>query len=370
MSAKTFSINVKNDAWRTLSQKDAILQEIDLSDYDISYLCYQEEEDDGKEHLQGIIQMKQRKSVRQMLHLFDVLGISEVHVQKSRNINALYNYVHKTMTRVPGGASLEKGVFIPNGGCRKERHKPSVTYEEVWAYFQDGGHPSLIVKTLGPNTLKVPYKNIYSAYLDQKRQETTMERTEEAEEWWHDDAWTWQKEARAILEEWSEDEESRKIMVIYDPVGDNGKSEFCKKFQDLNPEENAYIKKSKCDNMSFLLKDYDNLKFCLVDYTRDDEKYGSPKFLESLKDGIVQSNKYQSTSIRFPNVQVVVCTNKELDWSTLTHDRWAVYEIFGKKDKAEFAEWGKKMKKDKFNSVKETVDPYGDSKQCKYTERC
>ena len=73
---------------------------------------------------------------------------------------------------------------------------------------------------------------------------------------------------------------------------------------------------------------------------RDDEKYGSPKFLESLKDGIVQSNKYQSTSICFPNVQVVVCTNKELDWGTLTHDRWAVYEIFGKKGKAEFAEWG------------------------------
>ena len=239
----------------------------------------------------------------------------------------------------------------------------------MWNYFQDGGHPNIIVKTLGPNALKVPYKNIYSAYLDQKRHEEMMERMEESEEWWIDDAWKWQKEARRILEEWSEDEEDRKIMVIYYPIGDNDKSEFCKKFQDLNPEENAYIKKSKCDNMSFLLKEYDNLKFCLTDYTRDDEKYGSPKFLESLKDGIVQSNKYQSTSIRFPNVQVAVCTNKEMDWSTLTHDRWAVYEIFRKKDKAEFAEWGKSMKRDKFNKVKETVDPYGDSKKCKYVDR-
>ena len=58
--------------------------------------------------------------------------------------------------------------------------------------------------------------------------------------------------------------------------------------------------------MSYLLKDYTDLQYCLVDYTRHDEKWGSPKFLESLKDGIVQSNKYQSENIRFPNVQVAV----------------------------------------------------------------
>ena len=347
MSAKTFSITIKNDPWCTISQKDAILQETDLSTHNVQYLSYQEEEDDGKGHLQGMIQFTKRQSVRQVLQFFNVLGISEVHVEKVRNINTLYDYIHKSMTRVPGGASLEIGDFTPSGGCRHKGHKSSVNYEDVWAYFQNGGHPNLIVKTLGPNALKVPYKNIYSAYLDQKRQETTMERIAEAEGWWFAHAWKWQKEARKILEKWSEDEESRKIMVIYDPSGDNGKSEFCKKFQDLNPEENAYIKKSKCDNMSFLLKDFDNLKYCLIDYTRDDEKHGSPKFLECLKDGIVQSNKYQPTSIRFPNVQVAVMTNKELDWSTLTKDRWAVYEIFGIKDKAEFTEWGKSMKRDK-----------------------
>ena len=79
--------------------------------------------------------------------------------------------------------------------------------------------------------------------------------------------------------------------------------------------------------MSYLLKKYDTLKFCLVDYTRNDEKWGSPKFLESLKDEVVQSNKYHSENIRFPNVQIALMTNNELHWHTLTKDRWAVYEL-------------------------------------------
>ena len=160
-------------------------------------------------------------------------------------------------------------------------------------------------------------------------------------------------------------------MVIYDPEGNSGKTVFCKKLQDTNPDEIAYIKKAKCDDMCYLLKNYDSLKFCLVDYTRDDEKWakGSPKFLESLKDGIVQSNKYYSENIRFPNVQVAVMTNKEMDWSTLTRDRWAVYELFKQGDKKILAEWGKSLKRDKFSGRVELVDPYGDAKPCKYTKR-
>ena len=137
--------------------------------------------------------------------------------------------------------------------------------------------------------------------------------------------------------------------------------------QNTNPSQIAYIKKSKLNDMSFILQNYDDLKICLVDYTRDDENWGSPKFLESLKDGIVQSNKYHSEVLRFPNVQVTVMTNKQLKWNTLTKDRWAVHEIFGKQGKAEFAEWGKKMREENFS--KQTIDPYGDGKKCKYTDR-
>ena len=367
MSAKTFSITVKPDSWRTISHKDAILQEIDLNDLGIQFMKYQEE-DDGQPHLQGIIQMTQRKSVRQMLQMFDVLGIPEVHVEKARDVNALYHYVQKVESKVPGGASLKKGHFIGSGRLTKET-KPSVTYEDAWNFFQEGGHPNNIVDTLGPNALKLPYKNIYTAYLEHKRQKQQESLQEIAEEWWTDQAWTWQKEARALLEEWSEEEEDRKILVVYDPEGNNGKTQFCKYLQNTNPSQIAYIKKSKLNDMSFILKNYDDLKICLVDYTRDDENWGSPKFLESLKDGIVQSNKYHSEVLRFPNVQVAVMTNKELHWNTLTKDRWAIYELFGKQGKAEFAEWGKRMRKEKFEGQVEPVDPYGDGKKCKYTDR-
>ena len=368
MSAKTFSITIKPDTWRTISHKDAILQEAPLDELGVQFIKYQEE-DDGQPHLQGMIQMQERKSVRQMLQLFDVLGIPEVHVEKCRNINDLYHYVSKAETRVPGGASLEKGVFIGSGRCTKES-KPSVGYEDVWKFFLEGGKPSNIVDTLGPNALKCPYKNIYTAYLEHKREKAKMALVDQADEWWKDQSWHWQREARKTLEEWSEDQEDRKIMVVYDPSGNNGKTQFCKMLQNTNPDQIAYIKKSKLNDMSFILKNYDDLKICLIDYTRDDETWGSPKFLESLKDGIVQTNKYQSEVLHFPNVQVAVMTNKELHWNTLTNDRWAIYEIFGVQGKAEFAEWGKRMRQEKFEGqLKQTVDPYGDGNACKYTDR-
>ena len=46
-----------------------------------------------------------------------------------------------------------------------------------------------------------------------------------------------------------------------------------------------------------------------------------------LKDGTIQSNKYEPTQVGFDGVQVCVMTNSALDWTSLSTDRWVIYEM-------------------------------------------
>ena len=117
----------------------------------------------------------------------------------------------------------------------------------------------------------------------------TLERIHATDEWWKEDAWRWQREVRRTLEEWIDMKDDRKIMVIYDPSGNHGKTTFCKKMQDTSPDHINYIRNSNMSllnyeelkfNMSSLLK-YKELKLCLVDYETGD---ASVMFLEYLKE--------------------------------------------------------------------------------------
>ena len=95
--------------------------------------------------------------------------------------------------------------------------------------------------------------------------------------------------------------------------------------QDTNRDKIAHIKESNVANMNLLLRNYEELKFCMVDYTRDAKKYD----IHGM--------------IRFPNVQVAVMTNKPLDWSALARDRWYVMELIGGNNEvATFKIWDEK----------------------------
>ena len=69
-----------------------------------------------------------------------------------------------------------------------------------------------------------------------------------------------------------------------------------------------------------------SLEYLIVNYDKGDVKYGSSKILEMVKEGMIQSDKYEPVQIPVDNVQIAVMTNKELDWSNLSMDRWEVYE--------------------------------------------
>ena len=332
MSAKTYSfvykknISLVDEFFQQFEEEhDAILDEI-------QYIRYQEEQgekdDEGITHLQGIIQFRDKRRPSGAQRFFNDLGAPIPVIDKChKGPLALYNYCRKQHTRVADGAEFKIGEFIKGGAPKRKRDDEKVTREQVFKYFLNGGNRGLITDALGIDVVRFNLDTLQreANLLRQARYVTSKK--EKAVAWWDTKAYKWQKDVRAILEAWHEEENDRKTLVILDRKGGAGKTQFAKNYKDLDTEKRALMLKGNVKDMTYLLKDYVELDYVMLNYTRDDEKYGCPKFLEMLADGIIQSPKYRSLQMEYPNVQTVVMTNNELLWCKLSLDRWVVYEI-------------------------------------------
>ena len=344
MAARTFSITIKQD----LREARDTFEDLDIEAHKLRYVYFQEEQEtnENQAHLQGMIQFEDRKSVRQVMQLFDVLGLKDVHIEKARNVNGLYECVRKKRTRIADGITIEKGCFQGSGSSKQGVDGSGariIRYTDVVEYFNNGGSPNQITSALGPNVLKIPFRNIHNELIATQEDANKKERILKAEEWWKESAYQWQKIVRATLEYWAKEEQDTRILVIYDPSGKRGKTEFCEQLQKAYPEHSAHVKKTYVGKMSLQLKKYNPmLKFCMVDYKDGDyTKYDNEalhNFLESLKEGKVES------ITKFLNVQIVVMIKNPLDWSLMTGNEhmWCIMELIEGKKEPRIKEWTKK----------------------------
>lgn len=135
----------------------------------------------------------------------------------------------------------------------------------------------------------------------------------------------WQSEVLEIIKNEPDD---RTIHWIYDFEGNSGKTWFSKY---LFINHNAvYIDSGKAADIKFLFKDtYDkkNIDVCVFDFTRSVEGFVSYSALESIKNGIMFSSKYECSSFVFPIPHVIVFANFKPEMKKLSLDRWAIYSI-------------------------------------------
>ena len=335
MSAKTFSVTIKSE----LKEAEALLRAIDLDKSQLKYLYFKEEQDQlGQRCLLGMVQFSERRTLIFVNNFFIVIGI-DAHVEKARIVNALYDHVHEN---VQNGIEIEFGKFQGQRGTKRdEKGEPVVKYDDVLEYYLNCGSPNQIIGALGPSVLKIPFRNIHKELLAMKEECAKKERIRKAEEWWKDSAYAWQTNVRITLERWAKEEQDKRILVIYNPSGKHGKTEFCQQLQNVYHEHSAFIKKTYEGKMSLQLKNYDPLlKFCMIDYKgNDDEKYDDKalhNFLVSLKEGEVES------ITRFLNVQVVIMTKNPMDWSLLASSgEWCVMELEEGETEPKLKEWTK-----------------------------
>lgn len=131
---------------------------------------------------------------------------------------------------------------------------------------------------------------------------------------------------------------NREIIWIYDPVGGGGKTMFGKYIQ--HKKMGVYL--SGSGNGQNHVAQYaakmksigENLEWWIINMTRAQENnetiYG---VLESLKDGIMTSTKYEGTNLLMRSPCVTVMANSLPKKSRLSADRWTIVRISNDKGK-------------------------------------
>lgn len=132
--------------------------------------------------------------------------------------------------------------------------------------------------------------------------------------------WPWQQ---AVYDYWvSKKVGDRRILFIVDPRGNSGKS-ILAKYCFINRPDTQLIQIGKSRDMAYLVKNSTTVFF--INIPRKKREHVNYDFMEDLKDGIIQSPKFRSTTKMFresPNV--IVLTNSMPDMEALSEDRYVI----------------------------------------------
>jgi len=130
----------------------------------------------------------------------------------------------------------------------------------------------------------------------------------------------WQERLRQQLEAPAED---RKIKFVVDPDGGVGKSWFVRWFLDLHPHSAQIFRPGKVTDLAHAVKVHCNV--FLFDVPRNGMQFLQIQVLEMLKDRVIFSPKYNSTTKFLQSVPHVVVFSNEHPADvgiTLTNDRY------------------------------------------------
>jgi len=119
--------------------------------------------------------------------------------------------------------------------------------------------------------------------------------------------------------------DDRTISFIVDTTGNNGKTWFCYYYQSLHDHVQV-MQPDKKANMCYLLCATTRVLF--VDAPRSKQgEFIQYDFLEAVKNGYVQSGKYECQCKRMQKCHVVVMMNEMPDLTKLSEDRFNIVEI-------------------------------------------
>lgn len=129
----------------------------------------------------------------------------------------------------------------------------------------------------------------------------------------------WQAEIKQIIDG---DVCPRTIYWYYDPIGGTGKTHFGRHL--MIHYDIAFFQGGKKADMAHSWR---GEKICLFNFSRETEGHVSYDTLESLKDGLIFSGKYESGVKFYEQPHVIVFANWPPNLDALSHDRWNVVEI-------------------------------------------
>jgi len=142
------------------------------------------------------------------------------------------------------------------------------------------------------------------------------------------DLYDWQKDIVKIIEEEPDD---RHIYWIWEDIGNTGKSSFAKYLVVMH---DAIILSGKGNDCKYgIVKHYENNgvypDIIIYDIPRTNIDYVSYESLESIKNGLFFSGKYESGQVVMNPPHIICFANSEPDLSKMSADRWKVINLKG-----------------------------------------
>lgn len=139
-----------------------------------------------------------------------------------------------------------------------------------------------------------------------------------------EDLFQWQKD---LLVELREPADERTVVWYCDRLGGSGKTSISK-FLMVNLPNAMYFSGGKFADMAHqVVKSKFDPSTIIVNLPRTSEGKVSYAAIEAMKDGILQSGKYEGGWRLYPCPHVVVMANWMPDLGALSHDRWTVREL-------------------------------------------
>ena len=271
----------------------------------VRYLIFQQETgQEGTPHVQGFISLEKQKRIKQLKTLVG----DRAHLEMARGTpQQNIDYCSKTETAV-------EGTLRQYGEPPPPQRKRS-DLEDFKAAVLGGERD---VKRLRLDHSKV-FANSTRFALDFIADHAPEIEVEDHE------FFPWQQEVIEYLRQPAND---REILFVVDPKGGKGKTWFAKKFTQQNPDDVQYMEPGKKADMAYMLNP--NIKCLFLNISRsfdEDARKYLYSFLESVKDGMVFSPKYESRMKLLGKVHVVVMMNEMPDKTKLSSDRYVIHNI-------------------------------------------
>ena len=131
------------------------------------------------------------------------------------------------------------------------------------------------------------------------------------------------------ISNWVNQPNNRTIDVIFDPVGDLGKSLFCEYLEYIGAAEEVPSYRSMEDIMAWVASRPIKKMYCF-DMPKGMKKDKLAEFysgIEIIKNGVAFDKRYSASKLRFDRPRVVIFTNTLPNFELMSADRWKVHEV-------------------------------------------
>lgn len=251
-------------------------------------------------HIQGYIEFDKDKYPKPiyLTALIKLTGVNDIHWEVAKKDQKI-NYIYCT----------KDGAFIEMGEPRKTgvKSKFGMIIEDI----HNGATKEHIMERY-PDVYIRSKSNIDAMIMDEKKKIHEFDDFK---------PYAWQNN---LIYELNQKPHNRKIIWYIDSIGNTGKTFLCKYLVYKNTDDAIYFTNGKSNDITH---SYNGQTIVLFDFTRSIEGHINYSIIETLKNGIMFSGKYNSRQKIFSIPHVVCFSNFNPDPSTLSADRWDIRDI-------------------------------------------